>query len=111
MVKNLVYNLEIIAEVFIADTFIKRFSGFMLRKKPHYEAILIKPCSSIHTFFMRFSIDVLFIDEKMEVVKKIEGLKPGKIIMPQKKCKMVIEGKEGMFKDIQVGKKLILLKM
>ena len=111
MVKNLVYNLNIIAEIFIADTFIKRFSGFMFRKEPHYEAILIKPCNSIHTFFMKFSIDVLFIDEKMEVIKKIEGLKPDRIIMPQKKCKMIIEGKEGMFKDIKVGKKLIVLNM
>ena len=110
MVKNLVYNLNIIAEIFIADTFIKRFSGFMFRKKPHYEAILIKPCNSIHTFFMKFPIDVLFIDENMEVVKKIDNLKPGKIIMPQKKCKMVIEGKEGMFKNIKEGKKLIILK-
>lgn len=110
MVKNLVYNLEIIAEISIADNFIKRFLGYMFRKKPHYEAILIKPCNSIHTFFMRFPIDVLFIDENMEVIKKIDGLKPGKIIMPQKRCKMVIEGKEGMFNNIKVGKKLIVLK-
>ena len=109
MVKNLVYNLEIIAEVFIADSFTKRFLGFMFRKKPHHEAILIKPCNSIHTFFMKFPIDVLFLNEKMEIVKKIDGLKPGKIIMPQKKCTMVIEGREGMFKDIKEGKKLILL--
>ena len=109
MVKNLVYNLEIIAEVFIADSFTKRFLGYMFRKKPHYEAILIKPCNSIHTFFMKFPIDVLFIDENMEVLKKIDGLKPGKIIMPQKKCKMVIEGREGMFKNIKEGKRLIVI--
>ena len=111
MVKNLVYNLEIIAEVFIADNFTKRFLGFMFRKKPHYEAILIKPCNSIHTFFMKFPIDVLFIDENMEVLKKIDGLKPGKVIIPQKKCKMVIEGKAGIFKNVKVGKKLIVLGM
>ena len=87
MVKNLVYNLEIIAEIFIADTFIKRFLGYMFRKKPHYEAILIKPCNSIHTFFMKFNIDVLFVNENMEVIKKIDSLKPGKIIMPQKRVK------------------------
>ena len=75
MVKNLVYNLEIIAEIFIADSFIKRFLGFMFREKPHHEAILIKPCNSIHTFFMKFPIDVLFIDEDMEVLRKIDGLK------------------------------------
>ena len=110
MVKTLVYECESIGEIFIADSFIKRFLGFMFRKKPHHEAILIKPCNSIHTFFMRFSIDVLFINDNMEVVKKIEALKPGKIIMPQKKSTMVIEGKAGMFENIKVGKKIIMLR-
>jgi len=109
MVKTLVYESEVIAKIFVADSFIKRFLGFMFREKPHHEAILIKPCNSIHTFFMRFSIDVLFINENMEVVKKLEDLKPGRIIMPQKKSKMVIEGRTGMFKNIKEGKKLIVL--
>jgi uncharacterized membrane protein (UPF0127 family) len=59
---------------------------------------------------MKFPIDVLFIDQNMEVIRKIEGLKPRRIIMPQKKCKMVIEGKEGIFNNVKVGKKLIVIK-
>lgn len=106
MVKTLICESEKIAEVFIADSFLKRFLGFMFRKNPHYEAILIRPCNSIHTFFMKFSIDVLFINENMEVVNKLDALKPGKLIMPQKKSIMVIEGKVGMFKHIKVGDKL-----
>jgi uncharacterized membrane protein (UPF0127 family) len=110
MVKALVYESDIksdiIAEIFVADTFIKRFLGFMFRKKPHHQTILIKPCNSIHTFFMRFNIDVLFVNENMEVVKKLNGLVPGKAIMPQKEAKMVIEGNEGIFKNVNVGDKL-----
>lgn len=106
MVKTLVYDSEIIGEIFIADSFVKRFLGFMFRKKPHYETILIKPCNSIHTFFMKFPIDVLFVNENMKVVKKIEDLKPGKIIMPQEKAKMVIEGSAGMFKNVEEGAQL-----
>lgn len=109
MIKNLIYESNTIAKVFIADNFLNRFLGFMFHKKPHYEAILFNPCNSIHTFFMKFSIDVLFINEDMEVVKKLEGIKPGKVVMPHKKSKMVIEGNEGMFKNIEEGKKLILL--
>lgn len=111
MVKALVYESEIIAEMLIADSFISRFLGYMFIKSPHYEAILIKPCNSIHTFCMRFPIDVLFVNENMEVLKKIEGLKPGKIIMPQKKCKMVIEAGEGRFKNIKAGSKLDTLQI
>lgn len=108
MVKTLVYESEKIAEIYVADKFFARFLGFMFRKNPHHEALIIKPCNSIHTYFMRFPIDVLFIDENMEVVKKIEGLKPGKVILPQHRSKMVIEGREGMFKNIKEGNTLIL---
>lgn len=40
------------------------------------EALLIEPCSSIHTFFMRFSIDVIFLDADGKAIKIVRGLKP-----------------------------------
>lgn len=109
MIKSLVYESKAIAKICIADTFIKRFLGYMFHKEPHHECILIKPCNSIHTFFMKFPLDVLFIDDNMKVVKKIENLKPGKIIMPQKQAVMVIEGKSGIFNNINEGSKLEVL--
>jgi len=109
MIKKLLCKSEVIGELFIADSFMKRFLGYMLRKAPHYESILFKPCNSIHTFFMKFPIDVLFIDENMEVCKKIEGLKPGKIIMPIKNAVVVIESKDGRFKNISEGEKITVV--
>lgn len=78
----------------------------MFRKKPHHKAIMFKPCSSIHTFFMRFDIDVLFLNENMEVIKKLEALKPGKVIMPVKDAKVVIEAEAGSFNLIIQGEPL-----
>ncbi len=106
MTKYLKLKEKELIEICIADTFLKRFMGYMLRKVPHFEAILFYPCSSIHTFFMKFAIDVIFVDKNMIVIKKIEALKKGKIIMPISQAKMVIEGKEGVFKNIQTGDKL-----
>ncbi len=106
MVKTLLCGAEIIPEMLIADSFFKRLLGYMFVKSPHYEAILIKPCDSIHTFFMRFPIDVLFVNENMEVIKKIEGLKPWKVILPQRGCKMVIEAGEGRFRNVKVGSRV-----
>jgi len=108
-VKTLVCESMIIKDVLLADTFMKRFVGYMFRKKPHYNAIIVKPCNSIHTFFMNFDIDVLFINEAMEIIKKIEGLAPGKVIMPVKGAKMVIEGKAGLFKSLEAGSKIAIL--
>jgi uncharacterized protein len=95
-----------LSNVFIADTFFKRFMGYMFRKEPHHEALLIKPCDSIHTFFMKFNIDVIFVDKDMKVLKKVENLKPGKVIMPVKEAWAVIEGKAGKFKNVEIGDKI-----
>ena len=106
MIKVLKYNREPIINVFIADSFIKRLLGYMLRQKPHHEAILLKPCNSIHTFFMKFNIDVLFLDKQMLVIKKIENLKPGQIVTKVRGATMVIESKDGAFNNIKEGCKL-----
>jgi uncharacterized protein len=40
------------------------------------EGLWIFPCEGIHTFFMRFDIDVLFLDKHKRVVKAVERLRP-----------------------------------
>lgn len=99
---KLICNNKVICSVYKADNFIDRLMGYMFRKKPHHEAILFIPCNSIHTFFMKFNIDILFISNDMRVIKKVEGLKRGKIVI-EKRATMVIEAKEGMFKNINEG--------
>jgi uncharacterized protein len=109
MVKHLIYKDKVVADIFIADTFMKRFLGYMFRKKPHHEAILINPCSSIHTYFMKFNIDVLFLNENMKVIRKIDKLEPSRVIMPVKASVMVIEAEAGRFTEVAVGDKVTLL--
>ena len=99
----LIHEAKYLGELYIADTFIKRFLGYMFRTAPHYDAIMIKPCNSIHTFFMKFDIDVIFLDKNMKVIKKINALKPWKMVMPIKEGVMVIETKAGKFKNIKIG--------
>jgi hypothetical protein len=40
------------------------------------EGLLITPCTSIHTFFMRFAIDVLYLDRNHVVVKAVRAMRP-----------------------------------
>lgn len=95
-------------EVHVADTFKQRLLGYMFQKEPKYDALLIRPCSSIHTFFMRFPIDVLFLNEEKIIVKRYLSLKPGKVIMPVKNAKMVLEAEAGGFTNYHIGEKLEL---
>lgn len=86
-------NGEIIAkDVKIANTFWKRFKGLMFTKDlPKGCALLIEPCQSVHTFFMSYDLDILFIDKEGKVVAVEEQMKPGKIGKLVRKAKGVIE--------------------
>lgn len=99
----LISSNKTIEDVYVADTFLKRLRGYMFREKPHYKAITIIPCNSIHTFFMRFRIDVLFISKENKVVKKINNISKGKVILPINNSYYVIEAMEGVLDDINVG--------
>lgn len=61
----------------VADSFLTRFSGLMLRGRlARGRGLLIAPCASIHMCFMRFAIDAVFIDRDYRVLKISRGLLP-----------------------------------
>jgi uncharacterized membrane protein (UPF0127 family) len=61
----------------IADTALARMKGLLGRSElPAGEGILIRPCNSIHMFFMRFGIDAIFVDRDGTVLKIARNLKP-----------------------------------
>jgi len=66
--------------VFVADRPLARARGLLgKRRLPRNEGLLLKPASSIHTFFMRFPIDVVFINRELRVVGVRKNVKPWRI--------------------------------
>jgi uncharacterized membrane protein (UPF0127 family) len=54
----------------MADTSAKRRIGLLQHKSlPTGEGLWIVPCESVHTFFMKFPIDLVYLDKKLEVRK------------------------------------------
>ena len=61
----------------MAKTTLDRMKGLLGRDSlQEGEGLVISPCTSIHTFWMRFAIDAVFFDRKMRVVSVYKGLKP-----------------------------------
>ena len=59
----------------VADHLVPRMRGLLGRSDlPQGEGVLLRPAGSIHTFFMRFPIDVVFLNEEDEVVKVVHRL-------------------------------------
>lgn len=76
----------------IAQTIFSRSKGLLGRKCLNKgEALIIKSCNSIHTFFMQFAIDVIFVDKNDRVVRAIENIKPFRLSPIILKSSYVIE--------------------
>lgn len=67
----------------IADGFWSRFKGLQFRAAlPAGTGLLLVPCPSVHTFFVRFAIDVISIDRTGRVVAVRRHVKPWRIVPP-----------------------------
>lgn len=79
---NRTKNTIVADDLRLARSMWTRFWGLMGRRElPEGQALLIDPCSSIHMFFMRFPLDVIFLDDDHRVVKVVEGIKPWRMAM------------------------------
>ena len=74
-------NNEVIgSRIRLADTPKLRSKGLLGKKSLESgEGLMIRPCWSIHTAFMRFSLDVLYIDRQGGVMKVVSNLQPFRI--------------------------------
>ena len=105
------YATGLIRHLCVANQPHTRFLGLMGRSRLEAgEALLIKPCSSIHTFFMRFPIDVVFVDKGSRVVKIAESVKPWRFLLGGKGAHAVLELPSGALAstDLKVGDHLDL---
>lgn len=94
--------------VSLADSFRKRLCGLMgvkgLEKKT---GLLLVNCSGIHTCFMRFTIDAVYLD-KMNKVLACETVSPWKMGSLIKGARHVLELPEGEGKTLIIGKTVSL---
>ncbi len=85
-----------------------RFRGLMLRSTPAPGGgLLIRPCSSIHMFFMRFPIDAVFFDRAGVVTGVSRNVRPWwGLAFGGRGAHAVIEMRVGDADGIEVGHEL-----
>jgi uncharacterized membrane protein (UPF0127 family) len=90
----------------LADSFMSRLFGLIGKRTFNSgEGLLLTPCNSIHSFFMDFKIDVLFLDKSQQVIFLLEGMPPNRISPVIKNSLWVIELPEGIIAStgIRIG--------
>ena len=93
-----------------AGSFWLRAKGLLGRKQLlEGEALILERCKSVHMFFMRFPIDVVFCNEANEVVRICSELHPWRISPYVAKADYVVElpAATAAVKELQVGDRLL----
>lgn len=74
-------------------------------------AMFLSPCSSIHTFFMKFSLDLVFLSRDLDVVKIVTNVAPGRIVLGGVGSWSVVEIESGWFPwhSLNIGDRVLLV--
>jgi len=93
----------------VADRLWSRTLGLIGRESlADDQALWIHRCNSVHTFFMRFAIDLVFVDRHLKVRKTLAHIQPGRLVLPVWGASSVFEFNSGFLKrhPIYKGEKL-----
>lgn len=75
-----------------ADHYFSRLLGLMFRAHlPEGHGLWIEPCADIHSCFMRFRFDAIFMDKQGKVLHLVEAMKPWRISRFVKGSRVVLE--------------------
>ena len=78
----------------LAHSFFARLKGLQFVKDwPAQQALWISHCNCIHTGFMRFAIDVIFVNKDLKVVSVYKNITPWNLTLPQSGASSVFEFK------------------
>ena len=108
-IENVTRGILVVTQGRAADTFFTRFRGLMGAKSlTEGEGLLILPCNSIHTHFMRFPIDVLYVSKDGTVVAVDRAMAPWRFGRIHRKARYVIELPAGAAAETQPGDRLAI---
>jgi uncharacterized membrane protein (UPF0127 family) len=86
---------KVLATLEVAETLRERTRG-LLGRDGFDGAVLLRPAKSVHTFRMRFPIDVAFVDRDLRVIRMLT-MAPNRITLPVWRAKAVVEAEAGAF--------------
>lgn len=115
-VKNLTRNSILAMKSRVADSTLKRVVGLMFSRQTQSAMILKfgrETPVSLHTFFVFFPIDILFVDGDDRVVEAVGGMQPFTTYVGRKKAKYVVELPAGTIKRsrTRIGDRLAFLRV
>ncbi len=115
-VKNVTRNTVIASRSRIADSVVKRAVGLMFSKPTEAAMTLKFPKDvpiSLHTYFVFFPIDILFVDSKLHIVEMVSAMQPFTTYSAESRASYVVELPAGTIRKTRtkVGDEIAFLKV
>ena len=90
--RNLTRGTELASRILVADRWWERLRG-LIGQPPLQRGVgvLLQPCRSVHTWGMRFAIDVLFLDREERVVALYPALPPRRLTRWHRRAHAALE--------------------
>jgi len=89
---NVTRSVTIATHVRVADTSLERGTGLLKDTElAEGHGLWIVPCNSIHSFWMKFIFDAVFLDKDLRVVHLVREMKPWRISKIKFSAKSVLE--------------------
>ena len=100
----------VVEQLKIADDYWSRLVGWQFRGTPRRgSGLLLAPCSSIHTFFVRFALDLVMLDREGRVLEVRRDVRPWRAVLPTDPTCAILEVPSSHDLDVAVGQSLGLV--
>ncbi len=71
-----------VIKIFSTENVLERTGGLLkLPKLDNSQGLLINKCNSIHTFGMKYALDIIYLDRNYKIVKLVKSIKPRRMSM------------------------------
>lgn len=98
---------EISSKMKYARSFFERTKGLMfISHMKGFDSLLIERCNSVHNCFVKFPIDLIFLNDDFKVIKVIHNFKPWRFTRMYLKATKVLELKLGAANGVKIGDSL-----
>lgn len=85
-------NRTLVGNLMVADSFFTRLKGLLGKSSLGIDCGLwLRQCQGVHTFGMKFPIDIIFLDKDNRVIEIINDLKPNRITSIYSEADSVLE--------------------
>lgn len=93
----------------VTEGYLERLVGLMGRPGlARGQGLWIEPCNSVHTFFMRFPIDVVYVDRDRRVIDVCRAVGPWRAHLPRAGAHAVLELPAGAAAPLKEGDRLCI---